>query len=246
MRVLVVGGAGFVGRMVLPHLAERHQLHVVDLVEPPSGPWRHTVQDVSQVGALDTVLAGGEGAEALLYMAMNTQRDWESASTAANAFDINVKALYLVLRAAGEHGVRHAVYASSLSVYAERERYPDEREPADATDFYGLTKRLGEEVCRAWVAASAPGETARTVTALRLCFPVADEAPAPSEPKFKATTFTRAQDVARAMLAALEYRSGYDVFAISGDVAGSMVSVSKARQLLGWHPLRPAGAEPAR
>jgi nucleoside-diphosphate-sugar epimerase len=219
--------------MVLPHLAEQHTIRVFDLVAPPAGPWEHVIGSVED---LDTVAAALVDVDALVYMAMNTQMDWGSVNTVRNAFDINVKGLYLSLWAASNCGVAHAVYTSSMSVYKERDGlYPEESEPPDATDFYGLTKRLGEEVCRARVA-----QGGMTLTALRLCFPVADDAPAPREPTFRATTFTRGYDVAQAIGAALEYRNGFEAITISGDAVGAMTSLRKAKELLNWQPTRPA------
>jgi nucleoside-diphosphate-sugar epimerase len=232
MRLLVVGGSGHVGRLVLSHLAGQTEVRVLDLVPPPEGPWEYVAGNASD-GPL--VASACAGVDVLVYMAMNTRRDWDSPATARDAFDVNVTALYACLRAAGEAGVRHAVYTSSMSVYEERDRYPDESVPPDATHIYGLTKRLGEEVCRAWVRSSGS-----TVTVLRLCFPIADDAPAPTEPRFEATTHTRASDVAAAMLAALDYRRGFEAFTISGDAAGEMTPLGKAGRLLGWRPLAPA------
>jgi nucleoside-diphosphate-sugar epimerase len=229
LRLFVIGGSGYVGRMVLPYLAEAHELTVFDLVPPAPGPWAHVVGDVQDLEALTASLGD---VDALVYMAMNTQRNPGSAPTVANAFDVNVKGLYFALSAAIDNAVQHCVYTSSMSVFSEREGlYPDESAAPDATDYYGLTKRLGEEVCKAFVA-----DGGITVTALRLCYPIDDDAPAPTGPVFKATTFTRASDVARSILAAVEYRNGFDAFTISGDAAGRMMHLSKAKELLNWQP----------
>ena len=143
-----------------------------------------TSQDVEAVSASLAEI------DALVYMAMNTQNNPGSVTTVANAFDVNVKGLYFALSAAKDNGVRHGVYASTMSVFSEREGlYPDESAAPDATHYYGLTKRLGEEVCKAMVA-----DGGMTITALRLCFPVSDDAPAPTDSEFRATTFTRAND----------------------------------------------------
>jgi nucleoside-diphosphate-sugar epimerase len=235
MQLLVIGGSGRVGRMVLPHLARQHRIRVLDLVTPSPGPWEHVIGSVDD---LETVASSLTGVDALVYMAMNTQDDWGSVSTVSGAFDVNIKGLYLSLWAASDQGVRHVVYTSSLSVYRERDGlYPDDSQAPDAIDFYGLTKRLGEEVCRARVI-----ESDVTVTALRLCFPTADDAPVPTEPRFRATTFTRAYDVAQAILAALNYRHGFEAITISGDADGRVTSLRKAKQLLDWQPTRPVRA----
>jgi nucleoside-diphosphate-sugar epimerase len=235
MQLLVIGGSGRVGRMVMPHLAERHRIRIFDLVEPAPGPWEHVIGSAEDYDAIASSL---DGVDALVYMAMNTQDDWGSVSTSAMAFDVNVKGLYLALRATADGGIPHAVYISSLSVYRPRAgRYPEDTVPADATDFYGLTKRLGEEVCRARVA-----ESGTTITALRLCFPTPDDAPAPTEHAFRAATFTRAADVAAAILAAIDYRNGFEAITISGDADERVTPLKRANELLDWSPTRPVNA----
>ncbi len=229
MRLLVIGGSGYVGRMVLPYLAREHEITVFDLVEPEPGPWEHVVGDVQDVASVTSSLAEKD---ALVYMAMNTQKNPGSIPTVANAFDVNVKGLYFAFLTARDNGVTHGVYASSMSVFSERDGlYPDESAAPDATHYYGLTKRLGEEVCKALVA-----DGGISITALRLCFPVDDDAPPLTDSEFRATTFTRAKDVAAAILAALQYRNGFEVFTISGDVNERMTRLSKARDLLNWQP----------
>ena len=47
----------------------------------------------------------------------------------------------------------------------------------------------------------------------------------------------RAGDVARALLAALDYRAGFQAFMISGDYEQKLMNMSKARRWLGWEPL---------
>src|SRR4051812_35880717 len=88
------------------------------------------------------------------------------------SFDVNVTSVYLALLAAHRAGVPHAVHISSMSVYDEvtERRIADESVPTDATDVYGLTKRLGEQVCEA-----AVRRWGLSVNALRLTWPTPDE-----------------------------------------------------------------------
>jgi nucleoside-diphosphate-sugar epimerase len=147
MHVLVVGGSGLVGGLVLPHLAQWHTLRVFDL-RPPSDPgWEHVAGGVDDIEALERAAAG---TEALLYMAMGDKRFDTNIGITTN-FDVNVKGVYLALCAAQRAGVAHAVYTSSMSVYGSdlmTRYFPDEDLTPDASDIYGLTKRMGEEVCR--------------------------------------------------------------------------------------------------
>jgi nucleoside-diphosphate-sugar epimerase len=47
---------------------------------------------------------------------------------------------------------------------------------------------------------------------------------------------TAATDLARAVLAAIDYRDGFQIFTISGDDSARLWSTAKARRLLGWVP----------
>ncbi len=151
MRLLVIGGSGYVGRMVLPHLAREHEITVFDLVEPEPGPWEHVVGDVQDVESLASSLAEKD---ALVYMAMNTQKDPGSAPTVANAFDVNVKGLYFAFLTARDNGVPHGVYASSMSVFSERDGLYSEDSgcaPDAARLLWADQAPMGEEVCKALV-----------------------------------------------------------------------------------------------
>jgi nucleoside-diphosphate-sugar epimerase len=138
MRVLYVGGSGYVGRLAVPLLRQRFAVRVLDILAPAGGD-EYVRGDATGHAA---VLAALAGVDAVIHGAM----------------------------AAHHAGVPHAVYLSSLSVYADPvSRWLDESAVPDATDVYGLTKRLGEEVCRAAVARDG-----LSVNILRLAWPTPD------------------------------------------------------------------------
>lgn len=233
MQLLIVGGSGKVGSLVLPHLAQHHDLRVFDL-RPPRGDVDAEYVE-GDIRDFDAVSAAMAGADALLFMAMGPVAPWGTPANARAHFDVAVPGLYLCLRAAREHGIEHAVYTSSMSVYREGggRRYPDESIEPDAIEFYGFAKRLGEQICANAVDLGGP-----SVVALRLCHPIADdEFPATDNP-VKAVIGTSARDTARAILAGLDYRRhGFEAFAISGDAAEQLVPIGRARDVLGWEPL---------
>lgn len=238
MRLLVVGGCGHVGSLVVPVLARTHEVRVLDLAEPRTpvpGVEYHTGGGHDP----DLVASLASDVDSLVFMAMGSVAGWGSPENIRQHFDVATSGLYLTLTAAAKAGVRHAVYTSSMSVYPYEEAtddvvtFPDESVPPSATDFYGLAKRLGEEVCRA-VTDRVDG---MDVLCLRLCFPVADdEWPKDENPRQRAIS-TSARDVAAAIEAALHRRGhGFDVYAISGDGTGRSMSIDKARRELGWAP----------
>ena len=243
MNVLVVGGAGKVGSLVCPIMAEEHRLRVVDINEPSYGGVDYVPGNVNDPEALT---AAAQGMDAVVYMAMGSNNLWRDPKASglerASHFDVNVKGLYLALMAAHAAGITQAVYTSSMSVYARNAtgRYmSDEDLTPDATHVYGFTKRLGEEVCR-----NAVREWRMDVNALRLFLPVADEKWMAEVPEGNPKVWTTASDTARAVLAALKYSAGFQAFTISGDYEQKFMSLAKAKRYLGWEPLaRPATVE---
>lgn len=232
MNVVVIGGAGHVGSLVVRTLAHSHRVRLADL-EPADRPAISESMTVD-VTDFEQVRRAVEGQDALLYLAMGRQRSWgETGGWVESHFDVNVKGLYLTLRAAADAGLRQCVYASSLSIFEDYLAWGhqlEHREP-DATDGYGLTKRLGEQVCE-----SVSRERDLPVVSLRLCHPMPDEewraftGPAPE-------TRTAASDVARAFERALDYdASGHEHFIITGDHAERTISARRTREVFGWAP----------
>ncbi len=237
MNLLVVGGSGYVGGIVLPIIAQHHALHIFDLRPPADPTWNYVAGSVDDLAPLSRAAVG---MDALLYMAMGA-KDFATPEAVTTNFDVNVKGVYLALHAAHHAGIRHAVYTSSMSVYAGdlmARSFPDEEITPDASDLYGLTKRMGEEACR-----SAARAWGMTINVLRLCFPTPDDRWRAETRRGTPTIATAGSDVARALLAALDYRGGgFQAFMISGDYEQKLMNMSKAKRWLGWEPLaRPAG-----
>ena len=231
MRILIVGGSGIVGTIVTPILAETHELRIFDRRPPQNSSYDYCQGDVTNY---DDLTKAVEGMDGLVYMAMG-KLEWATPDGIVSAFDVNVKGVHLALRAAHQAGIVQAVYTSSMSVYAGellRRTFSDEELTPDAPELYGFTKRLGEEVClnatRLW---------GMNVSALRLCFPIPEEKWLNETILGTPTIATTANDVARAIAAALELQAGFQAFMISGDYENKVMNMSKAKRLLNWEPL---------
>ncbi len=230
MKLLLTGASGHVGTLVIPFLKQKHTLRVLDLRPPADSSVEYHTGSVTDYDALRQA---AEGMDALLYMAMNLQKGLQI-DLIQTSFDVNVKGVYLALRAANEKGIPHAVYTSTMSVYTEPldlRYFYDEDMPPDAHDLYGLTKRMGEEICR-----NAYQRYSMSINVLRLFYPLGREQWLARAVPGKPTGATDAEDVARAMLAALEYRNGFQTFMISGDYENKIMNMRKARRLLNWEP----------
>jgi nucleoside-diphosphate-sugar epimerase len=230
MKVLVVGGSGIVGALIAPFLAETHTLRIFDLSPPRQGIFEYFQGDVT---SYDDLVAATSGIDALIYLAMGNLR-WKELSGVVSAYDVNIKGVHLALLAAHQAGVTQAVYASTMSIYADdllQRHFADEDLTPDSSHFYGFTKYLGEQVCQ-----NAARLWGMNVNSLRLCHPSSEEKWMSETALGVPTIATTCEDVARAFLAALEFRGGYQAFTISGDYENKIMNMSKARRLLGWEP----------
>lgn len=231
MRLLVIGGSGDVGTLVIPHMRQQHDLRVFDLRPPADSGCEYVQGSVTDPEAL---ARAAEGRDALVFMAMG-HKGFDTLEAEITAFDVSVKGVYLALRAAHLAGIKHAVYTSTLSVYEDlyKTYITNEETPApDAMHFYGFTKRLGEEVCR-----NAVRTWGMSVNVLRLCHPVSEEQWQELARSGQLTCHTTGSDLARALLAAIEYRDGFQAFTITGDYEQKVAGQEKARRLLNWEPL---------
>src|SRR5215216_6451638 len=96
MKVLVIGGSGIVGTLVVPILEESHTIRVFDLRAPQYEGAEYVAGDVTDYNAL---LQAAQRIDALIYLAMGSL-NWDELSGVTSAFDVNVKGLYLALKAA--------------------------------------------------------------------------------------------------------------------------------------------------
>lgn len=235
-RILVIGGSGLVGCLVLPYLAERYDLRVYDLKPPRDDLEVEYVQ--GDLRDYDSLRSAVDGCDALVFMAMGPFDGWGHPDNIWAHFEVASAGLFHALHAADEAGIRHAVYTSSMSVYAdpgEGGMYPSGDQPPNSANFYGLAKRFGEQVGQAAVTIRG-----MSVVALRLCFPTGEERWPRTDGVRVSIIATSARDTARAILAGLDRRGhGFEAFAISGDAAGRMIDLTPAREILGWEPLDP-------
>ena len=67
-------------------------------------------------------------------------------------FDVNVKGTFNLLEACRLCDVKRFIYSSSMSVYGDAKYLPvDEKHPNNTSDFYGLSKLLGEELVKLYI-----------------------------------------------------------------------------------------------
>ena len=158
MHILVTGGAGRVGRRLIPHLLARgDSVACLDLAQLPL---EHPA--LTQVtGAFDdeaAVARAMAGAEAVVHI--GAYMSWIAADV-PKLYAANVTGTWTVLRAATAAKARRFVFASSGEVYPETRPKVlpiAEDHPTEPTSAYGITKLIGEDMV-AFLARSTGLET---------------------------------------------------------------------------------------
>lgn len=149
MRVLVTGGAGYVGAVLVPKLlAQGHRVRVLDLflygdVLKKHPDLEQVRGDIRDRATVDRAMAG---CDAVIHLAC-ISNDPSFELDPGLGKSINYDAFFVLVRSAKAVGVRRFIYASSSSVYGvkEEENVTEELSLEPLTD-YSRYKAMCEEV----------------------------------------------------------------------------------------------------
>jgi UDP-glucose 4-epimerase len=157
-RVLVTGGAGFVGshlvdrlialdaaRVVVVDNLVRGRLDNLDAARA-SGRVEFVMGDITDGTLVDSAMTGID-----IVFHQAALRITHCAAEPVLAVNVMVNGLQNVLESAVRHGVRKVVAASSASVYGEPDSLPmDERHPFNNRTLYGALKIANEQMLRSY------------------------------------------------------------------------------------------------
>ena len=156
MRVLVTGGAGYIGSGVVEELlASGHRAVVYDNLYKGHRDAVHPAAEFVHADLLDAkaLHAAISGADAVVHLAAHSLVG-ESVQEPAKYYRNNVVAGLALADAMREHGVRWLVFSSTAAVYGESAKQPiEETDPTAPTNPYGETKLAFENALR-WYSAA--------------------------------------------------------------------------------------------
>ena len=155
MRILVTGGAGFIGSHLVDRLAaEGHQVRVIDNLS--SGRLENLAhrRDVEVIiGDLKNpqdVQKAVRGVDAVFHFAANPEVRVSTTNPDIH-FNENVVTTFNLLEAMRKNDVTQLVFASSSSVYGEPDEIPvDENAPLRPVSVYGASKAACEHLIHAY------------------------------------------------------------------------------------------------
>ncbi|MGW7259918.1 UDP-glucose 4-epimerase GalE [Streptomyces sp. NPDC054834] len=150
MRVLVTGGAGYVGSFTVRDLVKAgHEPLIVDNLSSGRreavGDVPLTVADVRDVDNLRAVFQHFRPRAVLHFAALKSSE--ESLAQIATYYDVNVVGTHNVLAACADTGVERFIFSSSCAVYGTPSVCPvNEATPVRPESPYGETKYLSERM----------------------------------------------------------------------------------------------------
>jgi UDP-glucose 4-epimerase len=159
-KILVIGGAGFIGGFVVAELLKHPVKEVVIYDNFARGKMDNIREslldarcsifplggDIRETDILDRAMEGIDYVIHLAAMWLLHCKDFPR-----TAFDVNIGGTFNVLEACVKHKVKKLIYSSSASVYGDAVEVPmTEDHPFNNKNFYGATKISGEAMCTAF------------------------------------------------------------------------------------------------
>jgi len=153
IKVIVIGGAGFIGSHVVDALVERgFAVHVIDNL---SGGRKENVNpkaifhkaDIRELDAIRPIIKGAK----FVFHLSALPRVPYSIEHPIETNDVNVSGTVNVLVASKEGGVKRVIYSASSSAYGDQPKMPlVETMSANPKSPYGLQKYVGELYAKLW------------------------------------------------------------------------------------------------
>jgi UDP-glucose 4-epimerase len=237
-KILVIGGAGFIGGFVVAELlrsgageviiydnfARGKSQNISESLKDPRCYVYPTGGDIRETDVLNDAMKGVDYVFHLAAMWLLHCKDYPR-----TAFDVNIAGTFNVLEACIKNNVKKLIYSSSASVYGDAIEVPmTEEHPFNNKNFYGATKIAGEAMCTAYhdryglsviglryMNVYGPGQDQHAVYSgvvpIMLNKIDANEAPTINGDGSQAYDFIYVEDVARCNIAALmsEQKFGY-------------------------------------
>ncbi|MEI8338117.1 MAG: NAD-dependent epimerase/dehydratase family protein [bacterium] len=152
-KVIVTGGAGFIGSNAVDALIEKgFEVHVIDNL---SGGKKENVNPkailhIADIRKLEEIMPIFSEVEFVFHFAALPRVQYSIENPVETA-EVNITGTQNVLIAAQKNGVKRVIYSASSSAYGDQKTMPlVESMLPQPKSPYGLQKYVGEHLCRLW------------------------------------------------------------------------------------------------
>ena len=153
MKIVVTGGAGFIGSNIVDALIEEgHEVVCIDNESSTANEkfyWNPKAIDVLEdIADFDAILPWFCGVDVVFHLAAES-RIQPAIENPTLAAETNVVGTCNVLQAARFSGASRVIYSSTSSAYGLKNKIPHKEDmPTDCLNPYSVTKVAGEELCK--------------------------------------------------------------------------------------------------
>ena len=159
-KILVIGGAGFIGSFVVTELLKHPVKEVVIYDNFTRGKKEYLTQqlkdkrcslfpfggDIREIDILDVAVKDKDYVISLAAMWLLHCKDYPR-----TAFDVNIAGTFNIFEACVKHNIKKLIFSSSASVYGDAAELPmTEEHPFNNKNFYGASKIAGEAMATAF------------------------------------------------------------------------------------------------
>lgn len=248
-KVLVIGGAGFIGSFVVSELLKENVAEVVVYDNFARGKRNYLKEqlkdsrcrlfpiggDIREIDILNAAMEGKDYVICLAAMWLLHCKDYPR-----TAFEVNIAGTFNVLEACVKNYIKKLIWSSSASVYGDAVELPmTESHPFNNKNFYGASKIAGEAMATAFndryglsviglrymnVYGPHQDQTAAYtgVVPIMLNKIEANEAPVINGDGSQAYDFIYVEDVARCNVDALKSDSSFGMYNVGTEVQTSI------------------------
>lgn len=159
-KILVIGGAGFIGSFVVSELLKEDVAEVVVYDNFARGQRDYLIEqlkdkrcslfpiggDIREIDILNAAMRGKDYVICLAAMWLLHCKDYPR-----TAFEVNIAGTFNILEACVNNNIKKLVWSSSASVYGDAVELPmTESHPFNNKNFYGASKIAGEAMATAF------------------------------------------------------------------------------------------------
>lgn len=248
-KILVIGGAGFIGSFVVSELLKEDVSEVIIYDNFARGKINYLSEqlkdprcklfpfggDIRETDILNNAMKGMDYVISLAAMWLLHCKDYPR-----TAFDVNIAGTFNILEACVNNNIKKLIWSSSASVYGDAVELPmTENHPFNNKNFYGASKIAGEAMATAFndrygleviglrymnVYGPHQDQTAAYtgVVPIMLNKIKANEAPTINGDGSQAYDFIYVEDVARCNVAALKSDTGFGMYNVGTEIQTSI------------------------